>query len=217
MPSASSANIKAALLDFDMTLVDSVPSILRATNLFAADKGRPLVTKEKVLDSIGLPLEDTWVEFWGGYEPQWPAEYYERYREIEAKGFLLFPDTLSTLKALRSASVKTAIVTNRSMAPYAVESAGLDGFIDAVVGADQVVHPKPDPEPILKALSLVGAEPGEAIYLGDSEVDMMAGSGASVRAVGVTTGAVGREVLMEFGAWKVIGSLGELLPLIGLA
>jgi HAD superfamily hydrolase (TIGR01509 family) len=176
-----------------------------------------MVTKEMILDSIGLPLEDTWVEFWGGYEPQWPAEYYERYRELEAQGFLLFPDTLSTLKALRSAQVKTVVVTNRAKAPYAVESAGLNGFIDAVVGADQVAHPKPDPEPILKALSLVGAEPDEAVYLGDSEVDMMAGTGASVRSVGVTTGAVGREVLLESGAWKVIENLGEFLPLIGLA
>ena len=216
MGSVGAKRVRAALLDFDMTLVDSLPAIVRSTNLFADDIGRPHVTREMVLSSIGLPLEDTWVEFWGGYEPQWQLEYQERYKELETKRFVLFPDTIATLEALKAASIKTAVVTNRWMAKFAVANSGLIERFDAVVGADDVERVKPDPEPVLKALELVGASPDEAVYVGDTTLDMLSAVGAKVDGVGVTTGPDNRKTLAGAGAWRVIDRLGELLPLIGL-
>ena len=214
---ATVPTIRAALLDFDMTLVNSLSAIRRATNLFADDIGRPHVSEEKIMEFIGLPLEDTWVEFWGACEPGWKEQYRDRYKFIEASGFEPYPDAVPTLEALKAASIKTSVVTNRGMASFAVANAGLIDFIDAVVGADDVKNVKPDPEPLLKALELVGASAGEAVYLGDTEIDMRAGNSAKIRSIGVTTGAIGRDALMGFGAWEVIDRLGELLPLIGIS
>jgi HAD superfamily hydrolase (TIGR01509 family) len=216
MPPLREKPTKAALLDFDMTLVDSLPAILEATNLFADDIGRPRVTREMILDSIGLPLEDTWVEFWGGYEPSWPLLYRDRYKDFETRRFRLYDDTIATLEALKAAKVKTAVVTNRWMASLAVANAGLAGYFDAVVGADDVSKTKPDPEPVLLALELVGAEPGEAVYVGDTVIDIRTAVGARVDGIGVTTGSVDRAALRAAGAAWVIDGLGELPPLIGL-
>ena len=216
MPAPRPLAAKAALLDFDMTLVDSLPAIVEATNRFADDIGRPRVTREIVLGCIGLPLEGTWVEFWGGFDPSWPEIYRGRYKRFESQGFRLFPDTLDTLSALRGAGVKTCVVTNRGMASFAVESAGLGQWVDAAVGADDVRRPKPDPEPVLKALELLGAGPGEAVYVGDTAIDIQAAQGAGVFAVGITTGAIGRGELERAGADQVIDRLGELLGVIGL-
>jgi HAD superfamily hydrolase (TIGR01549 family) len=199
-----------------MTLVNSLSAIKTATNLFADEIGRPRVTEDQILEVIGLPLEETWEEFWGACEPGWVERYRAGYKDVEASGFVPFPDAVPTLKALKAASLKTAVVTNRAMASFVVESAGLKGYIDAQVGADDVANAKPDPEPLLKALGLLGAKAEEAVYLGDTEIDMRAGSGAKIRPVGVTTGPVCRETLLESGAWAVIDSLGELLPLIGV-
>jgi HAD superfamily hydrolase (TIGR01509 family) len=216
MPPASWKAVKAALLDFDMTMVDSVPTIVMVTNLFADRVGRPRVTPEKVMESIALPFEDTWVEFWGSREPGWTELYRELYKDLETEGLALFPDTLETLRKLKAASIKTAVVTNRWMAKKAVESAGIAGYIDAVVGADEVAKPKPDPEPVARALQLLGAEPGEAVYVGDTVEDVLAGVGAGVAAVGVTTGPSDRKALTAAGASLVIDRLGELPAVLGL-
>jgi HAD superfamily hydrolase (TIGR01509 family) len=207
---------RAALLDFDLTLVDSLPAILRSTNLFADDIGRPRVTAEKILESIGLPLEDTWTEFWGGWDPGWPELYQDRYKEQETRGFFLYPDTLPVLRLLKAAGVKTCVVTNRWLAGLAVANSGIGGLVDAVVGADDVTNVKPDPEPVAKALTLLGVGAGEAVYVGDTVIDMRAGVGAGVRSVGILNGPADREALTAAGAWRVIGALGELPALIGL-
>jgi phosphoglycolate phosphatase len=210
------AATKAVLLDFDMTLVDSAPAVLEATNRFADDIGRPRVDRETLLSCIGLPLEGTWTVFRGGYDPAWPALYQERYKELETRGFRLFPDTGRVLSALRAAAVKTAVVTNRWMASLAVKNAGIGEWFDAIVGAEEVKNLKPDPEPALKALELLGVRPSEAVYVGDTVIDMETALGAGVDAVGVTTGGTGRDALASAGAKWVIGSLGELPAILGL-
>jgi HAD superfamily hydrolase (TIGR01509 family) len=216
MPPARLKTAKAVLLDFDLTLVNSVPSILKVTNLFAADVGQPPITEAQLMSCIGLPLEETWVEFWGCCEPDWPQLYRDRYKDMETKGFLLFDDTISTLKALRAASIKTAVVTNRWMASFAVGNAGIGEYFDAIVGADEVARVKPHPEPVLRALELVGAAPEEALYVGDTVIDIEAGRGAGVLAVGVTTGAADKATLLAAGADVVIDHLGQVLALAGL-
>jgi HAD superfamily hydrolase (TIGR01509 family) len=215
MAQARTRPTRAALIDFDMTLVDTVPAILEATNLFAAEMGLRKVTNQELLANIGLPLEDTWKVFWGGYDPGWPRIYQERYRSLEAGGFRLFPDTVATLEALRAADLKTALVTNRARAPLAVANVGLAGYFDAVVGADDVPRPKPFPDPLWRALELVGVDRSLAVYAGDTAIDMDAAVRAGIDGVGVATGPAGEGELLGAGARWVIGSLSGLLPIVG--
>ncbi len=53
----------------------------------------------------------------------------------------------------------------------ALETHGIDGGVDAVVGRDTVSTWKPDPEPLLAAIDALGAEPARAVFIGDSERD----------------------------------------------
>ena len=217
MTPARTGPTEAVLLDFDMTLVDSVPAILEATNRFAADLGLKPVTRDLLLASIGLPLEDTWVAFWGGYQPDWPRIYQERYKDLETRGFRLFPDTIEVLETLRAAGIKTAVVTNRWMAPLAVANAGLDGYFDAVVGADDAPRPKPFPDPLWRALELLGVDRSRAVYAGDTAIDMRAAVAAGIDGVGVATGPAGETELIRAGAKWVVGRLTGIPPIVGAA
>ncbi len=62
----------------------------------------------------------------------------------------------------------------------ALELHGLDAHVDAVVGRDSVESYKPDPEPLLHTLSLLGVDPSAAVFLGDSERDQEAARRAGV-------------------------------------
>lgn len=53
----------------------------------------------------------------------------------------------------------------------ALETHGLDGAVDAVVGRDTVETRKPDPAPLLAAIEEMDVEPGDALFVGDSPRD----------------------------------------------
>jgi HAD superfamily hydrolase (TIGR01509 family) len=86
-------------------------------------------------------------------------------------------ETLDRLKV----SVSLAVCTNRATSmEMIIQDFGLSGYFSCVMTAAQVANPKPHPEPLLKVLDHYGLEPGEALFVGDGEVDML-----SARAAGV--------------------------------
>ncbi|HBG07475.1 MAG: HAD family hydrolase [Geobacteraceae bacterium GWC2_58_44] len=85
-----------------------------------------------------------------------------------------------TLDALRS-RVELAVCTNRaSSMEMLLESFGLDRYFSCVMTAGRVVNPKPHPEPLLKVLEHYGIAAGQALFIGDSEVDRQAAEAAGV-------------------------------------
>jgi pyrophosphatase PpaX len=97
----------------------------------------------------------------------------------------LYPDALWTLQELHTVGKKLALVTTSrhdQIDPLLVRH-GLDGLFDAVVCGDDVTHHKPHPEPLQKALALLGAQPEEAIMAGDSASDIRGAQNAGVDSV----------------------------------
>lgn len=210
------SEIKAALFDFDMTLVDSSWGIAHCTNEFAKLKGLRPVPRETVMAAIGLTIIDSWKMYWGEFREDWLAEYREKFRGEERKMLRLFPDTIPTLDALRGAGVKTGLVSNRQFARNPAEYLGIADKFDVIIGLEDVTHAKPDPEPLLTALSRLGVEPAQAVYVGDTDIDMKTAAAAGVRGIGVTTGNFGAEQHLAAGARHVCAHLAEVLPLCGV-
>jgi len=78
----------------------------------------------------------------------------------------------------------TAINTNRTTTmPAVLEMSGLDACFDLVVTALDVENPKPHPEALEKILGHFGLQAGEAVYIGDSEVDREHAAAAGVRLI----------------------------------
>jgi phosphoglycolate phosphatase len=88
-----------------------------------------------------------------------------------------FVSALDQLKGHTSLAICTNRATSMDMI---IEDFGLTGYFEFVMTAAQVTHPKPHPEPLLKVLDYFGAEPKEALFIGDGEVDMQAAKSAGV-------------------------------------
>ena len=87
---------------------------------------------------------------------------------------------IETLDRLKK-SVSLAVCTNRATSmEMIIEDFGLSGYFSCVMTASQVTNPKPHPEPLLKVLDHYGIEPGEALFVGDGEVDMLSARDAGV-------------------------------------
>lgn len=209
--------IQAALFDFDMTIVDSSWGIAHCTNEFAKLKGLRPVPRETVMAAIGLTIIDSWKMYWGEFREEWLKEYRENFRSEERRMLRLFPDAVPTLEALRGAGIKTGLVSNRQFARSPAEYLGIAEMFDVIIGLEDVTHAKPDPEPLLAALSRLGVEPARAVYVGDTDIDMKTASAAGVRGIGVTTGNFSAAQHEAAGAWRVCGSLAEAAEICGAA
>lgn len=201
------------LFDFDMTLVNSAPAITRCLNMVAREGHLRVVTEEEVLATIGLPMEDALARLWGSYEPRWLDMYRERCREVEYAGLLVFDDAVPTLRTLRERGCRTGVVSNRRFARPVVECVALDALCDVVVGLEDIARPKPFPDALEHALAVLGAAAEEALYVGDTDVDMRTAVAAGVRGVGITTGAFGAPELFAAGAWCTVDCLQEVTEL----
>ena len=88
-----------------------------------------------------------------------------------------FVNALDQLKGHASLAICTNRATSMDMI---IEDFGLTGYFEYVMTASQVTNPKPHPEPLLKVLDYFGVKPGEALFIGDGEVDMQAAGSAGV-------------------------------------
>jgi len=112
---------------------------------------------------------------------------------------------LETLDALQE-HTGLAVCTNRSASIDAVlEGFNLVGYFDIVMTASKVTNPKPHPEPLLKILEHFGIAPGEALFIGDSEVDRLTAMAAGVPFVAYKSALHG---------FARIDSHQEIIPLV---
>jgi HAD superfamily hydrolase (TIGR01509 family) len=83
-------------------------------------------------------------------------------------------------------------------------------LVDGWTGSGDVEKTKPHPDLVIAALKKTGAEPGDAVMIGDSVWDCRAAEGAGVRSIGVLTGGFCEDELLEAGASRVFDSVDGL-------
>ena len=103
------------------------------------------------------------------------------YREFNLKHHdrmvTVYPGVVEAVRVIKSAGIQTGLVTskNRQGALRGLALVGLEALMDVMVCADEVSNPKPHPEPVEKAVALLGADPARTVYVGDSIHDMHSG------------------------------------------
>ena len=105
-----------------------------------------------------------------------------------------FDGIVDVLEALKREGRRLGVVSakRKPTVQRVFDGAGVGVYFDVVVGSDDTERHKPHPEPVLKALELLGAQPNEAAYVGDSPFDVAAARAAGVYAVAVGWGGIHR-------------------------
>lgn len=104
---------------------------------------------------------------------------------LGALEFRAFPEVPGALHQLRRRGVRLVVASNWDCSlPDWLADAALDGLVDGVVSSAEVGEAKPRAAPFLRALELAGAEPSEALHVGDSPVNDVEGArAAGIRAL----------------------------------
>jgi pyrophosphatase PpaX len=194
--------LKAALFDFDGTLVDTTEMIYQGMRHAASTVlGRGDIPRETLLANVGQPLPRQ-MELIDAEKAELLLEAYRHHHEENHDALIQeFPQVAQALSRLRSAGIKVAVVTSKRR--MSVEMAlnnfpDLRNVVDRFVAMEDTNEHKPHPEPLWRGLELLGGVPKEeAAYVGDSPFDVEAAKAAGLTSVAVSWGAFSEDRLRE--------------------
>jgi pyrophosphatase PpaX len=187
------------LFDLDGTLIDSIELILNSARYAFEKLERVCPPDEEWLAGVGIPL----FTMFGRYARDADdcdaliAAYREYQLANHDRLVRCYDGVVDTVKSLRETGHPLGIVTSKSeaLAIRGLAHVGLARYMDTIVGCDSSSRHKPDPEPVRLALHRLGSAPEDAVFVGDSVHDIVAGNAAGVRTIAALWGAFRREDL----------------------
>jgi pyrophosphatase PpaX len=205
-------NLRAVLFDLDGTLLDTFDFIYGAFEHAFALHGITSFDREQIAGYMGGPLEQVYTEMAPGCDAIALTEAHRTFQSENIRLVSLFPHTIEVLEELKRRNLKIAAITTRSLRTSikSLEATGIAHYFDLILSAEDVTKHKPDPEPILRALEFLKVKPEEAVMVGDTKADIMAGKNAEIKTVAALYG-FGGERLLELKPDYAIRSLGDLI------
>jgi phosphoglycolate phosphatase len=216
------APLRAAIIDLDGTLVDTLGDFSAALDAMAAELRVPTVPKQVVAGFIGKGSEHlirSALAHVGApaslYDHAWDA-YQSAYRDLNGRWSSLYPGVPEGLRQLRAAGLRLACLTNKpgEFARELLRVKGLAPEFALVFGGDAFERKKPDPLPVLKACEALGTAPAATLVVGDSRNDAAAARAAGCPVVLVTYGYNHGEPARGVDADAHVDSLAELGALL---
>ncbi len=208
---------KAVILDLDGTLLDTLKDLADSVNFALGKMGYPLRTNDEIRRFIGngvVKLVDRAV-------PQGTSEensakclgiFRAHYLQNMRNSTQAYDGIIKMLDEFKVQGVKTAVVSNKLH--EAVVELCEDFFkdkIDVALGVSSEDERKPKPANVFKAMQILEVKQSEAVYVGDSEVDVQTAHNAELKCIGVTWGFREEDELLARRAEFVAKNTAEVL------
>lgn len=223
---AGAADIRAAIIDLDGTMLDTVPDFEAALNGMRAEFGLGPITQATIKPLVGKGSEklvrDALLLDWSldrveaVYE-QAMAGYQRHYLAINGQRSTLFDGVLEGLQAMRALGLRLVCVTNKPIAftlPLLAQK-GLAPYFERVFGGDSFARKKPDPLPMIEACAALELAPGQVVAIGDSSNDAESARGAGCFVLTVPYGYNHGQPVQEIQSDGIVDSLLHAARLIG--
>ena len=211
---------QAVVFDLDGTLLNTLDDLADSVNFALQEFGYPLRTVEEVRAFIGNGVEKLIARAVPAETSQKQvllclAVFRNHYAENMQNKTCPYDGIEAMLSQLKGAGVRMAIVSNKfDQAVKMLKEEIFEDSIDVAIGESSLVPKKPDPTGVLAALAELGVSKEAAIYVGDSDVDIMTAKNAGIVSVGVTWGFRDRHVLENAGADYMIDEPKRLLEIV---
>lgn len=213
--------IKLAIFDLDGTLANSLYDLADAVNKALSDEGFPVHEYEEYKHFVGngakklieraLPAGTE-----ESVRDKIHAAFTENYRSNCLNKTKPYDGISELIGALKSAGIKCAVASNKpdEFSAYVVEGLFGRGVFSLIRGKREGVPTKPSPEIIFSIAEELGCALGEAIMIGDSNVDVDTAHNAGIGCIGCTWGFRGEEELRSAGADYIAHYPSEIADII---
>jgi len=188
------------LFDLDGTLIDSTEAILESFHNSFNLHNSPHADDEAIKALIGHPL-DVMYRALGVDEARvrdFVDTYKEHYRKISTQKTVLLENAKEAVEeAYKFATLGIVTTKTGKYSRVLMEHFGLMDRFDVLIGREDVTEPKPNAEPILKALQQLDTEGKNIWMIGDTTMDLIAAKRAAINAIGVLSGYDTQEQLHQ--------------------
>lgn len=212
--------IDTVIFDLDGTLLNTLDDLTDSVNFALGEMGCPLHTADEVRMMVGnsviylieqaLP-KDTDKASFDRCLSTFEAHYKTNMRNKTAP----YDGVMQMLDKLSTAGYKLAVVSNKpDVFTKQLVSELFGQYISIAIGRSEDMPRKPAPDTVWYALDLLQSRIENAVYVGDSEVDVLTAKNSGMPCIGCLWGFRDRETLESAGAEYIISSTDELFGLI---
>lgn len=211
---------KLAIFDLDGTILDTLQDLADSLNFALQKSALPTRTTDEVCAFVGNGIrllvergvpQNTDITV----VDRVFADFKSYYKVHCADKTKPYEGILDCLKTLHENGIKTAVVSNK--ADFAVQelcNQYFDGLFDFTVGEREGIRRKPAPDSVNEVLATLGIERNNAVYIGDSDVDIETARNAQMQGISVTWGFRKREFLIENGAQVLADSPKDIISYV---
>ncbi|MFX3617012.1 MAG: HAD family hydrolase [Sporolactobacillus sp.] len=181
--------LRTVLFDFDGTLANTLPLTIHGMQYVFKTFDERTIRDDEVIAMFGPP-EDGMISENFRHKDR-IAEAIDCYFSIYTKEHQDYvennSDILKLLQELKEQHIPVGVITGKSRRSYLLseKALGFQGLFSHVITGDEAAAPKPDPQGILQTLELFQADPASSIYIGDSNIDVLAGKAAGIHTAAV--------------------------------
>ncbi|MBF4571497.1 HAD family hydrolase [Herbiconiux sp. VKM Ac-1786] len=195
---------RAVLFDVDGTLVDSNYLHVSAWLHAFVEVGHP-VPAWRIHQALGMDSGKLLDELLGDATDELgdrAKELHATYYKESADQLRPLPGARELLRALHEEGRTIVLATSAPADELEILQKVLDAdeWVDAMTNADDVETAKPEPDILQVALERAGVEASDAVMVGDARWDMVAAGRSGIRGIGLLSGGVDRQALIDAGA-----------------
>ncbi len=209
---------KAVIFDLDGTLLNTLDDLADSTNYALSKFGYPTRTIDEVRQFVGNGvaklIERAIPE--GKNNPNFEkclAIFKENYAQNMYNKTAPYNGIIEMLSNLKSKGIKIAVVSNKfDLAVKELCKKYFEGFIDFAAGENEAqgIKKKPAPDTVISVLNEFNFASEDAVYVGDSDVDIMTAKNSKMPCISVTWGFRDEKFLLENGATILINAPSEI-------
>lgn len=209
---------KTVIFDLDGTLLNTLDDLADSTNYALSKFGYPTRTIDEVRQFVGNGvaklIERAIPE--GKNNPNFEkclAIFKENYAQNMYNKTAPYNGIIEMLSNLKSKGIKIAVVSNKfDLAVKELCKKYFEGFIDFAAGENEAqgIKKKPAPDTVISVLNEFNFASEDAVYVGDSDVDIMTAENSKMSCISVTWGFRDEKFLLENGATILINAPSEI-------
>ncbi len=211
---------EAIIFDLDGTLLNTLEDLQDSVNYAMGKKGYPKRSLEEVRCFVGNGVEKLIMravpEGTSKEDTLQALEIFKRHYSVNSKNKTKPYDRIKELlAALKQQGFKMAIVSNKFDA--AVKELNREFFaeyIECAYGECESIRKKPNPDAVYKALEDLKVTKEQAVYVGDSDVDILTAKNSGLDCISVTWGFRNRQELEMKGAVSIIDEPMDLMDIV---
>lgn len=209
---------KTVIFDLDGTLLNTLDDLADSTNYALSKFGYPTRTIEEVRQFVGngvAKLIERAIPD-GKNNPNFEkclSIFKENYAQNMYNKTAPYNGIIGMLSNLKSKGIKIAVVSNKfDLAVKELCKKYFEGFIDFAAGENEAqgIKKKPAPDTVISVLNEFNFAPEDAVYVGDSDVDIMTAKNSKMPCISVTWGFRDKKFLLENGATILINAPSEI-------